>query len=451
VLALTAILRYSFGRRGSRPAAVLLVVTVLASVAAPIWLRGPGEAMVRPPRALFAPTRISGAPRVRVFAFDGASLGFIRRRIAAGNLPNFGRLLSRGATMDLATLRPTQVEPVWVAAATGKFAQKTGVRSTAIDRVSEADEDVVEVLPDYCFAYALIEQAFVRAVDRRASSLTARPVWDILADYGIPSGTAGWPLTYPARATLGYVVSDRFDEAASSPLRSADAEAGDPTTAVDVARETFDRWQSRTWYDVLAHSSPDEVEPAGLSRVRWDRAYSDTAVELEQQFAPRLTIVRHEGLDALGHNYLRDAQPELFGDPRRTAPRRSVLDRYYAYIDAMLGAVAKQQAPGDLLLVVSGFGMEPTPLSKRLLARLLGNAELSGTHETAPDGFLIAYGTNVAGGEVPRGSIVDLAPTLLYYMGVPVGRDMDGFARTDLFTPTFAFEHPVKYVGSHEK
>ena len=36
-------------------------------------------------------------------------------------------------------------------------------------------------------------------------------------------------------------------------------------------------------------------------------------------------------------------------------------------------------------------------------------------------------------------------------MGVPVGRDMDGFARTDLFEATYTVEHPVKYVGTHER
>ena len=108
-------------------------------------------------------------------------------------------------------------------------------------------------------------------------------------------------------------------------------------------------------------------------------------------------------------------------------------------------------APGDLLLAVSGFGMEPTPLGKRLLARLLGERELTGTHESGPDGFLLAYGSAVAAGQLPRGSIVDLAPTVLYYMGIPVGRDMDGHPRTDLFQPTYTLEHPVKYVASHER
>jgi hypothetical protein len=90
-------------------------------------------------------------------------------------------------------------------------------------------------------------------------------------------------------------------------------------------------------------------------------------------------------------------------------------------------------------------------LSRRLLARLLGVSGLSGTHDQAPDGFLLAYGSNVASGQFRRGAILDLAPTVLYYLGVPVGRDMDGFARTDLFIRSFALERPVKYIASHEK
>ena len=51
--------------------------------------------------------------------------------MAAGQLPNFGTLLDRGATIDLATLKPTQAETVWAAAATGKYPPKNGVRSNS--------------------------------------------------------------------------------------------------------------------------------------------------------------------------------------------------------------------------------------------------------------------------------------------------------------------------------
>jgi hypothetical protein len=451
VLVTVAVFRYSFGRKGSRAAGVLLIVAMVLSVAVPLWVRGPGETSVPVVRQWAPRQRIVAPTRVRLLVFDGASLGFIRQRVAAGQLPNFGRLLDRGATIDLATLRPTQAVPVWTAAATGKSPERTGVRSSDVYRVSPNDQVAVDLLPDYCFAYALVSQGFIAASPLTSAAVNGRPMWRILADYGLASGITGWPLTYPASADLGYVLSDRFDEAASSPLRLADARAGDPTTAVDVARETFDRWLAIAWPDVLPASAPDEPEPLDFNAARWDRAYSDTAAELEQQFAPRLTAVRYEALDAFGRRYLRHAQPELFGDPRRADPRRSILDRHYAYLDGEVGRIARLLAPGDLLVVVSGFGMERMTPVKRLLARLKGQADLTGTPESAPDGFLMAYGTNAARGQFPRGSIGDLAPTVLYYMGVPVGRDMDGFARTDLFTTTYTLDHPVKYVATHER
>jgi len=100
--------------------------------------------------------------------------------------------------------------------------------------------------------------------------------------------------------------------------------------------------------------------------------------------------------------------------------------------------------PDDLLLVVSGYGMEPLALGKRLIERLLGDPELSGTHDHGPDGFLIAYGASVVRNRnLPRGSVVDLVPTMLYFMGLPIGRDMDGFARTDIFQPAFSEAHAI--------
>jgi hypothetical protein len=460
LLGLIAILRYSFGRRGSRTVGILLVVTLLLSIAVPMVLRGPGDPAVRLPRRDPADTRanprllVSGsafAPRVRVLALDGASLGFIRQRVGAGQLPNFARMLDRGAAMDLATLTPTQAEPVWVAAGTGKSAEKNGVRSKVTYRVNDTDTDAADVLPRYCFAYLLPEQGFLRTTHPTSASLNARTLWEILADYGITTGIAGWPLTYPAHAARGYIVSDNFDDAASSPLRLADARAADPTTAVDVAREIFDRWLTVPWRDVLPTLTSDRPEPPGLNRVRWDLAYEESAAELATQFSPRFTAVRYEGLAELGHVGLFEAEPELFGEARRADAEGSVLDQYYAYLDAQIGDAMHALAPGDLLIVMSGFGMEPASWFKRLRMRAFGAPDLTGTHEPAPDGFFLAYGTNVATGQFPRGSVADLAPTVLYYMGVDVGRDMDGFPRTDLFLATYLIDHPVRYVASHER
>src|SRR5439155_10188050 len=104
----------------------------------------------------------------------------IRQRVAAGQLPNFGTLLDRGATIDLATLKPTAAETVWAAAATGKYPPKNGVRSS-ISRIRLDDAYPVDLLPDYCFAQALVLQSFVTEDPLlTAASLRPRPVRDIL-------------------------------------------------------------------------------------------------------------------------------------------------------------------------------------------------------------------------------------------------------------------------------
>ena len=79
---------------------------------------------------------------------------------------------------------------------------------------------------------------------------------------------------------------------------------------------------------------------------------------------------------------------------------------------------------------------------QHVAARLLRDPDVSGTHENAPDGFLLAFGTTVAPGRKQRGSIVDVTPTILYFLGLPIGRDMDGFARADLFNEPFTAERP---------
>jgi hypothetical protein len=88
---------------------------------------------------------------------------------------------------------------------------------------------------------------------------------------------------------------------------------------------------------------------------------------------------------------------------------------------------------------------------KQMLGELLGDHGLTGTHERAPDGFLLAYGSAVEPGRRPRGSIVDVTPTILYYLGLPVGRDMDGFARSDLFTRGFTAERPIAFIPTHNR
>jgi predicted AlkP superfamily phosphohydrolase/phosphomutase len=93
--------------------------------------------------------------------------------------------------------------------------------------------------------------------------------------------------------------------------------------------------------------------------------------------------------------------------------------------------------------------MQPLNPLKSLFARVLQDPDYTGTHERAPDGFMLAFGTAVQPGRPQRGSIADVTPTLLYFFGLPVARDMDGFARSDLFTRDFTAERPVTFIPTY--
>src|SRR5262245_4824129 len=443
------------GRRGGRISAAILSATMVASVTAPIIARGPARQPLMPAAVPSENDRAPSVPgaSVRLLMFDGASLEVIFSAVAAGRLPNIGRIVDKGAVLHLATLRPTQAEPVWSAIATGRYPMYNGVRSAVVYRAPGGTP--IQLLPDYCFAQALVSFGFLTAQPQTPNDLLARPIWSILSDRGATVGVIGWPLTQPAPAVNGFVVSDAFH-------RLTDAELSlDATPALwppDLLAQALKALQTPASPDpvtlVAAMGAP---EPVNDYDVRSDRA-PIVADRVHLQLlnalgspAPHLLAVRFPGIDAVGHRFLRYADPAAFGDVSEAEREKfgGVLNQYYGFVDTIVGRELERLGPDDLLLVVSAFGMEPLSPGKRVLEILAGNRQISGTHERAPDGFVLAFGGSVAAGRPPRASVVDLAPTILYFLGLPVARDMDGFARIDLFTPAFTSDKPVTYIPSY--
>jgi predicted AlkP superfamily phosphohydrolase/phosphomutase len=378
-----------------------------------------------------------------MLALDGASLDYISLEVAEGRLPNFGRILAAGAAMHLATLRPTQPATVWTAIATGKYPPKNGVRSAAMYGYAP-NEPPVELLPDLCFAHALVRLGILREIAQTSSSLRARPVWSILSSQRVPVGVIGWTLTDPVEPLRGFLLTENFYRSLLAPLEFSEQNIGYPPQAV-LDAQVFERSQQQS-----SSTDPASSERPPMPR---DARYRDVAIRLREAYHPRFFTVRYEGLDRAGHLFLRFALPDAFGDVTDQERQRygTLLDEHYAYIDAEVGRAMAEQGPEDLLLIVSGFGMQPVSLGKRLLAKLLSEPDVTGSHERAPDGFLLAYGEAVKPGRAPLGSVVDVAPTILYFLGLPVARDMDGYARTDILKPTFTTARPITFIPTYER
>jgi predicted AlkP superfamily phosphohydrolase/phosphomutase len=439
--------------------AALLVVVMTASVAGLLTLRGRGVPPLLEARridASFDRRRPEISGRVTVIAIDAASLDLITRATAEGRLPNFGRILDAGAVRHLATLHPTSAEAVWAAVATGKLPQKNGVRSSAIYQLA-GGSDAVELLPDYCFAHGLERFGFLVEQEHTSATFRTRTLWSILSTEGFTVGVVGWPLTQPAPVVRGYVVGDTFHRVALTASGLDDPSAIYPLELQVPALAAMDAAINET-PAVVAASIGSADRNSGEARLetpaRTDRIYDRIAGALARARSTQVTLTRYQSLDSIGHYFLRYALPAEFGDVTDEDRRRlgSVLERHYAAIDDAVGAAMARLGPDDLLIVVSGYGMEPLGFGKRLIERVIGDPDVSGTHEAAPDGFLLAYGAPVARGrQQARASVVDVAPTILYFLGLPLGRDMDGYARTDLFQRSFTEERPITYIPTYDR
>jgi hypothetical protein len=63
----------------------------------------------------------------------------------------------------------------------------------------------------------------------------------------------------------------------------------------------------------------------------------------------------------------------------------------------------------------------------------------------------------LSAGPLPRGrlparaAVVDVAATILYFLGLPIGRDMDGYARIDVFQGAFTDERPITFIPTYDR
>ncbi len=389
VLLLIAIVHYGFGRRGSRVGGALLGIAVTAAVALPLVARGPAEpgpGPRRPVHAVDASLREPPAGRVWVVLLDGASLDYVSPAAAQGRLPNFGRLLDGGASLTLFSIEPRRPAPIWASVATGRYPPGTNVRAEQRYRGGWAE---IDLLPRYVFADLLVLTGLLRPEPLRRDALRGAPLWAILDRSGMPAVTAGWPLASLEAGRVGEVIAERRRDT-------------DPIAADRALRERFDEALRRSDVQVAT------IRYAALSAGRTD------------------TLSLRSGRSG-----------------------RRPLDEIYDFVDAEVGLVLARLAPDDLLLVVSGYRLEsPSPV-ERLRDRLVDDAGLA-AEASRSDGFMLAYGRHVVPGRKTVGAIVDVLPTVLYYLGLPVARDMDGYARTDLFVATLTAERPVSFIRSYE-
>jgi hypothetical protein len=435
--------------------AALVILAPTLAVALPLALRP--EEPPAPPVVGVRLEATQAARRIILIGIDGLGLADLTR--PAPLAPALTRLARRGALGSLASLRPNEGPPLWTTLMTGRFPRDHGVLSATSYRLVGSQSDW-HLLPKGA-AIGLMERVgLARPRPVTSAARRRRALWNVLDAFGIPTGLVRVWATQPPEAIQGFVLSPYFHLVSRDPVRAPAA-----LHPRDLLKEVAARMVRPADVDPSLLAGLAEgargSSPLADSRLRGlaenalapDLSYERAALVLNSTYRPSLLAISFNGYDAVGHRFYREAHPEAFGDVPPEDARRygRVLERYASLLAGFVGDWQKELAPSDVLLVVSAHGLEPTPLWRRLLGVLTGTEVAAATHASAPPGLLLVVGEGIRpGATLGRASILDVAPTLLYLLGLPVPRDMGGRVLTEMLEPGFAREHPVTFIPSYE-
>jgi predicted AlkP superfamily phosphohydrolase/phosphomutase len=444
-----------FPTRSRGISAALVVLGAASAVVVPMALR-PAPAVRAAPVPVATET-VTPLRRVILVGVDGLGAEQLKGALARGSAPAFAQMVRRGAHGPLATLRPTEGPPIWTTIFTGRYPRDHGVKSFTAYRL-RGSSTVYELLPKGALVTLLERAGLVATSPVTSASRERLALWNALNAFGIDAGIVRFWGTHPPERVKGFMLSHYFhllrrQGSASEALHPRDLEA--EVGARAVAPEDVDAAMVGEFVDLAA---PDETE------VPWRRELVDGALApdltyqragevLRAAYDPPFFATYFYGLDRVGHTFTRFADPERFGDVRPEERRRygAVVDRYTAHVARAVGEMVAGLREGEVLFVVSGYGMRPVAQWRRAWEAIAGDPWMSGTHAGAPDGLLLAVGDGIRGGAVvERGSVLDVTPTILYLMGLPVARDMEGRVLTEIVDERFARAHPVTFIPSYE-
>ena len=339
-------------------------------------------------------------PKLWVIGIDSATLDAILPLAGQGRLPFLATVLQNGAYGRLSSIVPTRRDALWTTLATGKYPFKhgiTGRRSYPAPFLAPGAE--LRLLPTG-ISFQRWGVLGARPLPAGTPRREALALWEILPRLGVPAGVVGWPAAGPEAGEATFALGE-------------DAFSGDPDP--DLRRQT-------------------------------------TALRLAAE-NPRVEAVflLLPGLREVSRRWFGGFNAVQFEGRQEAEAARAAADRvadYYRRLDGFLAAAWEGGDGPRLLAVVSPYGVNPPGWLRRQMAP--GTA-LGGEFQGGPDGVLLLYGEGIRPGALLTGArLVDVAPTLLYGLGFPVSRELDGQVLTSAFDKSFLARNPVAVFPAYE-
>lgn len=365
------------------------------------------------------------AKKLLLIGWDAADWKVITPLLEAGLMPNLARLLGSGVSGNLGTLRPCLSPILWTSIATGKLPDKHGILG------------FIEPLP---------EGGGVRLSS--STSRKTKALWNMFSQRGLKTHAVAWYASHPAEPINGVCVSaelmgtvgrpdqpwpmprgavhpaDLADELAALRVHPAELGPSDllpfiPRLADLVASSPGDPRLEKLLSALAKNASVHAMATAILDAEPWD-----------------VLAVYYDAIDVVGHDFMLYHPPKLPQVSERDFEYfRNVMNMLYQFHDQMLGRLMDMAGDDAVIVLVSDHGFYSDHLRPATTGRD-PNSEETAALWHRHYGIVVMRAPGLKpGGRVEGATLLDIAPTVLTMLGLPVGGDMDGRVLLEAFTP----------------
>ena len=381
-------------------------------------------------------------PRTRkllLVGIDSADWKIIQPLIDSGGTPGMARIVEAGTSGNLTTLEPQLSPMLWTSIATGKMAYHHGVAG-----------------------FTEVNPATGRVVPVSAATRKCRTLWEILGERGLRSHVVSWFATHGERDLDGCMVSNMFGHLPNVKPDSDPADWPPPPVG------TY-------WPESLAAALNElRVSPHDLDPDEVIRLFVPQAHKVDQQKDKRLWLLAgrlaeafsvHEAathllasepdwdlfavyyrtVDEISHMFMPYHPPRMEGIPEPDYELyRHVVTGMYRLHDLFLQRLVQLAGPEAAVMVVSDHGFHSDHLRPRFTPRV--PAGITVWHR--PQGVFAVAGPGFKQDELVYGArLLDIAPTILHWFGLPMATDMEGRVLTEIFTE----RRPVETVPTWDR
>ena len=389
--------------------------------------------------------------KVFILGLDGYDWIIMDRVAEAVDLTNMKRMKREGAWGNLQSIEPLVSPLIWTTMVTGVTPDIHGITDFLVrDELSGQDIPVTSSM-------------------RRVPA-----VWNMTSLSDLTCGMIGWFASFPAEEVNGFIVSDRFGYHMFDPRWLEGKERTNEKGLVyppglyaeietlSVQNRGVAGYLSRYINgpldadDAAAHGAsssvgkgPPDPETSLRQIISAYRTYEKVMKRLYPAYRPDLFGVYFEFTDSVCHLFMRCMKPAMDGvSPKEERRYGGAIAATYAEADRILGDVLEMIDEDTVLLIVSDHGFKSGDL-RPLSDSRMGFGQAIEWHRL--NGAIAIYGDMVKPGfEIADASVMDIGPTVLYLLGMPVDRKMPGKVLLDAFDPAWVENHPVTYTSVYD-